>query len=464
MNQAKQCSRKSVFLVLLLLATMVGLIACNKPAKQAAAAPALASTLVNGSPGAVAAIEAAKKVYDETGKKVTLEFWHSRQMEPCVQYFRDYEKVNPYVTLNLTFMNDNDDKVQSRVNLASGNIPDVWWTNTGGSLEQFVDSGGFMDLTPYESKFNWKSRYIDSAINDCTVDGKLYGLPFAGIDLWGTLYMNKTFFDQNNLKYPVTVDDMIALAPKLRALGQEPMTFYDLDGWYADLFFADLVLQLEDNTWVAKKKSGESKWAGDRSAIAALTKMKEMVAAGCFLTGWETIRQDVALPMFKNKLTPIMYNGTWFGEMIGTKFDFDVDAIPMPQTVPGSKAKAYMSKVNWALGIGPKTKYLDIALGLADYCANEGSFGVLIPISGGFSPIVDQNKEFDKPPYFSSNAIQDQLKADAKMVDYFHYAFSFDVCAAMRDQIKQILAGQLSIDAALANWDTITARVLADAK
>jgi raffinose/stachyose/melibiose transport system substrate-binding protein len=420
----------------------------------------VATVPTNGNPGSITAVEAAKKIYDQTGRKVVLEFWISRGQEEIQQYMKDYDKVNPYVTVNMTYMNDNDYKTQSRVNLAGGNIPDVWWINTGASLEQWIEQGGFLDLTPHESKFNWRKRFQESAIKDCTVDDKLWGLPFAPTDFWATLYYNKTFFSQNNLQYPVTVDDMIALTPKLRALGQEPMTFYDLDGWYADLFFADLVLQLEDDTWVAKKRSGESKWAGDKSAIAALTRMKEMVAAGCFLTGWETLRQDVALPMFKNGQTPIMYNGTWFPGNIGSNFDFDVEAKPMFQITPGSKHRVYMSKVNWTLGIGSKTKNVDIALGLLDYSTDEKAFKVVVPIAGGFSPIVDQTKEFEYPPYFSVAAIQDQLKPGVKTVDYFHYAFSFDVCAAMREQIKMILANQISIDAALANWDTVTARVL----
>jgi ABC-type glycerol-3-phosphate transport system substrate-binding protein len=463
MKESKRCKKEYLFRVLLSVSIFIGFGACSKSARQGPADVVQAPTAsFSGSdiPGNIAAVEAAKKIYDETGKKVVLEIWQSRGQEECNQFVRDYDKVNPYVTVNLTYMNDNDYKTQARVNLAGGNTPDVWWINTGSSLEQFVDSGGFMDLTPYESRFNWKDRYIESAIKDVTVDGKLWALPFDSIALWATLYYNKGFFNINNLQYPVTVDDMIALAPKLRSLGQEPMTFYDLDGWYADLFFADLVLQLEDDTWVAKKKSGESKWAGDKSVTLALTKMKEMVVAGCFLTGWETLRQDVALPMFKNNQTPIMYNGTWFGGNIGTQFDFEVEARPMFQITPGSKHKAYMSKVNWALGIGPKTKYVDIALGLMDYTASPEYYEILCSINGAFSPIVDQNKEIDFPPYFSTDAIDDQLKPDARAVDYFHYAFSFDVCAAMREQIKMILANQISIEAALANWDAVTERVL----
>lgn len=410
-------------------------------------------------------------VFAETSKAdsnsdevITLEFWHSREQAECQQYFQDYEKVNKNVKINQTVMLDEDYKTQSRIALASGVTPDVWWTNAAGPLETFASSGGLMDITQYQDQYGWNKRFLPSALANCMVDGKLYGLPFTGLGPWATLYMNKNFFEQNNLQYPKTIDDLCALAPVIRNLGKEPMIFYDQAGWPGALLFGDLVLQQVGAEWVDQIISGEISWAGNKVAYNAMMAEKKMADAGVFLTGFGNLTQRTALPLFLHGECPIMYNGTWFISIIGKEFDFDIETIVFPQITPGSYYHAYQNPVNWVLGVCPSSKYQKQALDFLNYATSYSYTKLASELQGEFSPIVGQNAQLDLPYYFMTEPLLVQFGDNVEWTNFFHYAFGDEVCLALKDQIKMVLEGQTTIDEALVAIDRVQKNVLANKK
>lgn len=102
--------------------------------------------------------------------------------------------------------------------LASGNYPDILWT-TGGSgfAETFIESGLGVDFTPYLDKIpNYRALYNDDQwslmiknITNLSDDKKLYILPYTEtVEVNFGEHYDKTFFDQEGLKPPVTADDL----------------------------------------------------------------------------------------------------------------------------------------------------------------------------------------------------------------------------------------------------------------
>jgi raffinose/stachyose/melibiose transport system substrate-binding protein len=443
----KKLSVKKICALLLALAMLAASSACT----GGNTAPDTSST---GTQQVTSSAEAA-------GEPVTLEVWHSQQNEELQKMLQDYEQKNTNVKINQTVMFDEDYKTQSRVALAGGVTPDVWWTNSGSALAQFANSNGLMDLSAYQDKYGWKDRYYESALKSGVVNEKLYALPWGGTGFWATCYVNKTFFEANGLQYPKTVDDLYALAPKIREKGMEPMTFYEKEGWFGAITFGDLVLQQAGAEWVDGIKSGKIEWAGNEIARNSLEILKKMSDAGCFLSGYETTGKDAALQMFKNGKCAIMYNGTWFPVMIGKDFDFEIETISFPQITPDASYKAYQCTVNWVLGVCPATKHPEEAVAFVDYACSPEYLKRAIEIGGEFSPVVGQNDEIDFPYYMKAEPLQKQF--DAQWVGYFHTVFDVEVCSALIDQIKMVLAGQISPDEALKAVDAVQKQALASA-
>jgi raffinose/stachyose/melibiose transport system substrate-binding protein len=382
------------------------------------------------------------------GPTVTIQFWHAANGAPnLVEYFQAYEKTHPNVKINQTVYVDDDYKTQSRVALSAGTTPDVWYTNTGASLSQFVNAGGLMDITSIATAKGWTKIYDPEAIKMCSIDGKLYGLPWSNYTPWMVLWANKDFFQANKLKYPKTVDELIALAKPLRDMGQEPLVFYNKDGWTGAILFGEYVLQQVGAEFVTNVNTGKLKWTDSKEAKVALQTLAKMAKAGLFLSDYATSRQDTALLVWKDQRSPLLYNGTWFTQVTGTKFDFKVDTIVLPLLTPTSQPKAYQNWVDWTLGVCPSSKIKDAAAEFMAYASNEEYFTISGNFQGNLTPVPAANKKIEIPYFFKVPPIMDQLSKPK--TPFFCWAFPLPVIEVLQTQIKLVLSGQVSADDAL---------------
>lgn len=399
----------------------------------------------NPAPGSTPADTATEKS-TASDEKVTINIWHAAT-KTIQEYLQKYEEQHPNVTIKQTVYVDDDYKTQSRVALSAGTTPDIWYTNTGSSLTQFVEAGGLMDITDLAAERGWTSRYDADSIKMDSVNGRLYGLPWSAYTPWMVLWANKNFFEENKLDYPKTVDDLIALAPKIRALGKEPLVFYNKDGWTGAILFGEYVLQQVGPEWIDGINSGKIKWTESKEAKVALETLAKMAKAGVYMSGYETQRQDTACPVWKEQRSPLLYNGTWFTSNIGTEFDFDVETLVLPLLSSDSQPKAYQNWADWTLGICPNTKIKDAAADFLEYAAGEGFFTVLGNEQGNLTPCTAANEKIEVPYYFKTPPILDQLSKPK--TPFFCYAFPLSVCQVLQDQIKLVLSGQATPDQAL---------------
>lgn len=384
----------------------------------------------------------------EKEEQIVLKFWHA-QTDPALQeYFDKYTETHPNVKIEQTVFVDDDYKTQARVALAGGETPDVWYMNTGSSMKQFVEAGGLLDLSPYADEYQWKDHYDTTSLECCSIENKLYGLPWSTYTPWMVIWANKNFFETNSLEYPKTVDEMITLAPQIRELGQEPLVFYNKDGWTGAILFGEYMLQQVGPEWITGINDGSIKWTDSKEAKASLEILKKMADANIFLTGYETQRQDTALTVWKNQQAPLMYNGTWFTQNIGTEFDFDVECLRLPMISEDTMPLGYQNWLDWSLGVCPTTKYEKEAVEFVNYAAGYGCQELLGNSLGNLTAMPEVNEKLTIPYYFKTEPILEQL--DKPKTQFFCYAFATPVCTALQDQIKLVMAGQATAEEALA--------------
>lgn len=390
---------------------------------------------------------------DSADEQVTIKFWHAQTDENLQAFFDAYMDTHPNIKIEQTVFVDDDYKTQARVALSAGETPDVWYMNSGSSLDQFVDMNGLLDLTQYADEYGWNDTYDATALQCMTSGGKLYGLPWSNYTPWATVYCNKDFFEANSLEYPKTVQDLIELAPKIRELEKEPLVWYNMDGWYGGIFLGEYILQMEDENWIGKVNSGEIKWTESESARKALEIVKELADNQVFVTGYDTMRQDTALPLFENQQAAMCYNGTWLTQNIGPDFDFEVETIKLPVYEADITQNVFQNYLDWCLGISPNTEHLEECLDFITYAAGAEFHELNGNQTGCLTPVPSINDKIDIPYYFNTEPVLYQL--DKPKTPYFCYAFDTEVCNAFQQQIKQVTSGQATVEEALKAIQTV---------
>lgn len=112
----------------------------------------------------------------------------------------------------------NNHEMLVKTGIVNGNPYDIafFWPER---MVQFTRQNMAMDLTPYLEANNgaWKKTFNQKLLDLGKVDGHYYSVP---IHISGSvMYYNKAIFKKYGIKPPVTIDDYIAAAKKLKGTG-----------------------------------------------------------------------------------------------------------------------------------------------------------------------------------------------------------------------------------------------------
>src|SRR5258708_1756243 len=105
----------------------------------------------------------------------------------------------------------------TRTALAGGGAPDIITTPGPSFAYEFAKAGYLAALDDIAAQNNWSTTFAPWALNLGKVDGKLYTIP-AEVETM-ELYYNKTVFAANGWTAPKTMDELVALATKIKAAG-----------------------------------------------------------------------------------------------------------------------------------------------------------------------------------------------------------------------------------------------------
>src|SRR6478672_763548 len=90
---------------------------------------------------------------------------------------RDFEAKNPGVKVEMQFLENEAYKAKLPTILQSKDRPHIIYSWAGGVLKSQVEAGVLEDLTAPMA--DYKDNLAPAAVNAFTLDGKLYGIPFA---------------------------------------------------------------------------------------------------------------------------------------------------------------------------------------------------------------------------------------------------------------------------------------------
>lgn len=166
--------------------------------------------------------------------------------------------------------------------LNSGECADIFMHQSGSmdivTLLQIEKNG--VDLSGEE----WVSRFTPAVKDQCSVDGKCYGLTTWDVSDSYAMWYNKTIFEQYGLEVPTTFDEFMAVCQTLLDNGETPIYECVSAGWHHQLNWFDVsaLYDAVDPDMVKKLNNNETTLAGHEIFTTVLEQMKQVADAGYF--------------------------------------------------------------------------------------------------------------------------------------------------------------------------------------
>ncbi|MEK4877921.1 MULTISPECIES: ABC transporter substrate-binding protein [Paenibacillus] len=170
---------------------------------------------------------------------------------------------------------EGDNFVKTR--LATGDMNDVFFYNSGSQMQTLNPSQNFLDITSEP----FMDNVIDSFKTTVSFEGKVYGVP-NGSTYSGGWFYNKKVYSDLGLSVPKTWADLMANNEKIKAAGIVPVIGTYKDNWTAQMIvLADYYnLQLDNPTFAEDYTANKAKFATTPAALRGFEKLQEVYDKG----------------------------------------------------------------------------------------------------------------------------------------------------------------------------------------
>lgn len=106
--------------------------------------------------------------------------------EPYIKAIEDFEKSHPGVKIKMETFENESYKTKLKSAVAANELPDIFYTWTGGFSTDFIATGSILPIDEYFEPY--KDQISEATIANGKYDGKLYGTPACpGISMIGAI-------------------------------------------------------------------------------------------------------------------------------------------------------------------------------------------------------------------------------------------------------------------------------------
>ncbi|NBI89690.1 ABC transporter substrate-binding protein [Lachnospiraceae bacterium] len=371
--------KKKIVALLTALAVTIGLFAGCGAEKETEDASGTASNTSGESQPEESEPEVSEAEEASAGEAVTIwYYWETEGHQVALdQVIQDYNASQDKYEVTAKYVPFADFKKQLSIGASADELPDIAILDSPDHAS-YVDMGIFEDLT---GKFDVGS-YYEGAVNSCTVDGKLYGVPF-GVNCLA-LYYNEDMLNDAGCKVPTTWDELKETA---KALTTESVTGLALCS-----------VQNEEGTfnfvpWLWS--TGASSYdINNENGIRALAFIQDLVNEGVMSKECINWTQGDVMNQFIAGNVAMMENGPW--------------------QIPTMQAEA--PELNWKVTLIPKDSEYSSVLGGENYAVINGG-----NVEGALDFLTYSTSEeqvkfmMDKFGYISANQsiAETQFEADS---------------------------------------------------
>jgi raffinose/stachyose/melibiose transport system substrate-binding protein len=251
------------------------------------------------------------------GSANSLEIWYSQNTDPYPAIYQAavgrFKAANPGFNVNLSLVQNDAYKQKLAVAIASGQMPDVFYSWSGGPMYEYVNANNIVDLTPYMNANNYKAKFLDAAIAQATYQNKIWGVPVQNVSVC-TVFYNKEIFAKYNLKIPTTIRELEQVCAALKQNGITPFSLANKTQWTGSMYFMFLATRRGGTQPFIKAVDGSGTFL-DPAFIYAGEKIQEWVNKGYFNTGFNGLDED------SGQARQILYRGEAAMHIMGSWFN-----------------------------------------------------------------------------------------------------------------------------------------------
>lgn len=323
--QAKKWSALALAMVLALSLALTG---CGSGGGTSSEVPA-------GEPAEVSQPEAAGEDSTASGNGPTIRFVHqdtasTEQMKMITDALDGYaeSKKGEYNLVQEVVAGD-ELKSKVRIDLASDNLADIlWYWGTAADASSLVANGQILEVDEFFAVSEKLSRdSFQDLFDGLSINGKNYCLPADNLE--ANWVVNKTLFEEYNLEYPKTYDDVIELA---KTFGPEGIATIAMGskGGNPSHFWVDMIYSQYEGARDEMLNLSETWNIDTENFRATLDLVKELIAAGALPE--DTIANGDWGPYFAlfSEGKAAMTWG-WAGMIAGLPAEFEYEFIDPPQ-------------------------------------------------------------------------------------------------------------------------------------
>lgn len=224
---------------------------------------------------------------------------------------------------------DQDWKTKIAADFAVGNEPDVIQYFTDANASDVLAADKFVSIDEIRAEYpDYAKDILDSALKAAAnPDGVQRAVPTTGY--WEGLFCNKDLFDQYNLELPTDWDKMLTAIETFKENGIIPIavSLNNVPHYWVE--FLMLSAAGPDEFTEVPEEAPES-WA------KGLDMFKTLRDLGAFPVDTDTIDNDLAGELFKNKEAAMQLDGSWY---LGGIPDQDNTVLVSFPVIPGGKAQ-----------------------------------------------------------------------------------------------------------------------------
>jgi len=204
-------------------------------------------------------------------------------------------------------------KAKLRVALASGKMPDLFYTWFGRSFQHnMVESGRVADLTGWIDRHReLRHLIVSDALDKATYEGRIYGIPHSVYHV--IVWYNKKMFTEFGLAPPVTWDDLMETVQVLNKNGVSPIAVAGKERWPLLNWFAYLSNRIGGNEPFERAVKGEGDFT-DPSFVEAALKLRELAEKRAFIPGFSGMTWTEAEEAFFAGEAAMYLQGDWSAE------------------------------------------------------------------------------------------------------------------------------------------------------
>ena len=271
----------------------------------------------------------------EVTKEVTIWYYWETEGHQVVldQVISDFNESQDTYEVTAEYVPFADFKKQLSIGASADVLPDIAILDSPDHAS-YASMGIFEDLT---GKFD-VDNYYEGTVNSCTLDGKLYGVPFGANCL--ALYYNEDMLNEKGLSAPTTWDELMETAKALTTDSVSGLAFSSVQNEEGTFNFVPWLWSTGASSYEMNSEGG----------IKALTFAQELIESGVMSKECTNWTQGDVMNQFISGNVAMMVNGPW--------------------QIPTMQEEA--PDLNWKVTLIPKDSEYASALGGENYAVVKG--------------------------------------------------------------------------------------------